>query len=92
MTATTTPLRSGGLLRVQPVAPEPDKKAVKLRGYGYLITFFLRPYLLMIGMGVAHTYWPEVPAPGYWTTMLLALAVNEVASMFRDTRSRWWDK
>lgn len=92
MTATTSPLRSGGLLRVQPVAPERDKEELKLRIYAWLITLFARPYLVMLGLGVVNTYRPDVPALGYWESMIICLALVEVASIFRDGRRRWWDK
>lgn len=92
VTATTSPLRSGGLLRVQPVAPERDKDDLKNRAIAWLITLFLRPYIVMIGLDVVNTYRPEVPALGYWATMIICLALVEVASIFRDGRRRWWDK
>lgn len=79
-------------MRVQPVAPERSKEDLRTSACAWLITLFIRPYILMIGLGTANDYWPEVPALGYWTTMILGIALAEVASIFRDTRRRWWDK
>jgi hypothetical protein len=92
VTATTTPIRSGGLLRVQPVPPERDKDDVKIRLGVALVVLFVRPYILMIGLDVANIYWPQVPALGYWAVMVLGIALNELGSVFRDPRRRWWDK
>lgn len=48
----------------------------------------LGAWFVMLGLGVAHDLWPQVPATGYWATYLMLCALGTIASAIRGTRGK----
>lgn len=40
-------------------------------------------WVVMVGLGILHSQWPQIPAFGYGTTYVLMLALWIVARLFR---------
>lgn len=71
---------------------EKEKKALKRReiwkDVGNLFGAFcvgltvglLGAFFAMLGMGVLHSYWPHIPAMGYWETYLVLALINVVGA------------
>jgi len=84
-------IAAGTILRVQPVAPE--KRPVEEVWHGLVVALACLPVnalMLMLGLGAAHSLWPDVPAAGYWTSMLLFLGIRTVSLTVRPARSTGW--
>lgn len=50
--------------------------------FGFLVQVvvsFLNAWFVMLGLGVANKYWPQIPALGYWATVLVILGISALA-------------
>lgn len=46
----------------------------------------LSAWLVMLGLGVAHGLWPQIPATGYWATYLMLCALGSLAGAIRGMK------
>lgn len=44
---------------------------------------FLTSWLVMLGLGVAHSQWPTIPAFGYWAVFALLAALRVLVGIAR---------
>lgn len=52
------------------------KLGVTIAGiFVYPLVTAVNSFFIMLGLGAAHDQWPTIPALGYWTTYLIAMAV-----------------
>jgi len=57
-----------------------EKILISLFGFMVLsIINLLNAWFVMLAAGVAHGYWPQIPAFGYWATYLLIVGVSAIA-------------
>lgn len=50
---------------------------------GALIFVAAQAWILMLGLGVLHSQWPQIPAPGFWAVLVVIFMVNVVARWIR---------
>jgi hypothetical protein len=48
-----------------------------------LMSLFFVPWLLMLALGALHSYFPEVPALGFWPCFFITFILGVIASIFR---------
>lgn len=82
------------LIRIQPVAPdEPSSEELGRRAVyavvGLVLFLPLFTWPLMLAIGALHDLFPAVPAPGYWTTMILLVGYRIVVSPFARWQWKW---
>lgn len=46
-----------------------------------LLAAFAVAWLLMLALGAAHSLWPEIPAPGYWTVFIVLIGLDVYVSV-----------
>ena len=54
---------------------------------GTLATSFLSAWMVMLGLGAAHSLWPVIPPAGYWTVWLILLGIGSLKHVV--TRPSW---
>lgn len=80
---------------------EKEKRALKRRElwkdvgnlfgvlFAGLAVTLLSAFFAMLGLGVLHSYWPHIPAMGYWETYLVLAVINIVGA---GVKSGWKTK
>lgn len=66
-----------------------QKEAFQARAVDFTANLILVPllaFVLMLAVGAVHGFAPAVPALGYWTTVLLVLGADALATVTKKFR------
>lgn len=69
----------------------PAIQGIVARAVYTVLMLAVRTWVVMLALGVAHTVWPQVPALGYWTVLVLILGLSYLTSRDNTWDRRWKD-